>query len=166
MNPRPRRMLSLFLVFLIMGLWAAPVTRAQSVVAPLTADLDGRPIDLVSVANYHCHDLDFPQIRCFRSEAALQAAVGPTLAATAISYVQIYENTAYGGGAMIVSEDYTVLALIGWNDRISSFKAVNSQAGSFYEDWFYGGSRYSFCCNQNVPGLGAYNDTFSSVKRA
>ena len=67
---------------------------------------------------------------------------------------------------MVVSQDYSMLATIGWNDRISSFIAVNAASGTFYTDWLYGGSTWSFCCNQAAMSIGAFNDTFSSVKRA
>ena len=56
-----------------------------------------------------------------------------------------------------------MLAWIGWNDRVSSFKGKNAQTGTFYTDWFAGGSGYGFCCNQQVSSLGGFNDTFSSV---
>jgi peptidase inhibitor family I36 len=84
---------------------------------------------------------------------------------TAVTYVTIYDQAAYAGSFMQVSQDYSVLALIGWNDRISSFKGRNSETGSFYTDWFYGGSAWSFCCNVNQPVLNAYDNTFSSIIR-
>ena len=64
-----------------------------------------------------------------------------------------------------MSEDYSVLSLIGWNDRISSFKGRNSQLGAFYVDWFYSGTVWAFCCNQQVANLGSYSNTFSSIRR-
>jgi hypothetical protein len=72
----------------------------------------------------------------------------------------------FSGASMYLAADYSMLVGIGWNDRISSFKAVSGQSGTFFVDWLYGGSSYSFCCNQNVASLGAFNDTFSSVRRA
>lgn len=41
---------------------------------------------------------------------------------------------------MYVAADATALAIIGRNDRVSSFKGVNSLSGTFNVDWFYGGS--------------------------
>lgn len=64
---------------------------------------------------------------------------------------------------MHMSENYSLLSLIGWNDRISSYVAKNSMSGAFWTDWLYTGVRYNFCCNQQVGSLGSYNDTFSSV---
>ncbi len=90
----------------------------------------------------------------------------PALAAAALDYVEVFENPSYGGASMYMAQDYSVLSLIGWNDRISSFKGLNGQAGIFYTDWLYGGSTWSFCCNQNISSLGAFNDTFSSVRHS
>lgn len=142
------------------------VTSAASpaVVAP-SAMLGGRPIELARVGTLHCHDFRWPQIECFATATELDADASAALAATAVDYVRIFENGAYNGASMYLSQNYTILALIGWNDRISSFKALNSETGSFHTDWFYGGSEYTFCCNQNVMSLGSYDNTFSSVRR-
>ena len=48
---------------------AADDARPTDVV--LTADLDGRPIPLVSVSKFYCNDFDYPAIHCFSSPAAL-----------------------------------------------------------------------------------------------
>lgn len=39
------------------------------------AVLDGEPIPAHDVGRYHCHDRDFPLIRCFTTEAARDADV-------------------------------------------------------------------------------------------
>ena len=113
---------------------------------------------------WYCHDFDYPAIHCFsdpnelesRPEVALAAAAGTT-------YVTVYEYTTYQGAFMHMSENYSILSLIGWSDRISSFVAKNSMSGAFWTDWLYTGTRYNFCCNSAVGSLGGYNDTFSSV---
>jgi hypothetical protein len=79
--------------------------------------------------------------------------------------VTIWDGAAFSGAFMNVSQDYSVLATIGWNDKISSFKGRNSETGTFYTDWFYGGSFWAFCCNAQLSSLGSYNNTFSSVLR-
>jgi hypothetical protein len=142
----------------------------------LTADLDGKPIEIVEVGQWYCHDFDYPAIHCFTdpgvleksTETALTArgtllASDGSLAATSVNYLTVYEYTTYQGAYMHMSENYSLLSLIGWNDRISSFKVRNSQSGSFWTDWLYSGTRYDFCCNQELGSLGSYNDTFSSV---
>ena len=138
---------------------------AADVVATLTATLDGKPIPLADVGNYFCDDFSYPVIRCSTSQLVFEARATLNALLTSVDYVTIWEYEYYAGSGMNVSQDYTVLALIGWNDRISSFKARNGETGAFHTDWFYGGSTWSFCCNQQLPTLGGYNNTFSSVNR-
>jgi hypothetical protein len=146
---------------------AAPVSGAPP--APkedqLTADLDGRPIKLSEVGHWYCHDFDYPVIHCFSEPARASAGLAGTATALAsgVTYVTVYEYTSWQGAFMHMSENYSILALIGWSDRISSFEVHNSMSGAFWTDWLYGGTRYNFCCNQEVNSLGGYNDTFSSV---
>ena len=145
---------------------AAAPDEAKGPDVVLTADLEGVPIPLVAVANFQCNDFDYPAIHCFKAAGELSASLQVALSLdllSGIDYVQVWEHSAYGGSSMVISQDYNALSLLGWNDRISSFKARNSQTGTFYTDWFANGSAYGFCCNQQVPSLGSYNDTFSSV---
>jgi hypothetical protein len=129
----------------------------------MSADLDGRPMKLADVGNWYCDDFSYPVIHCFSDPTRLQLRDAAILSATALVYVTIYDYTGFAGSFMQVSQDYTVLAGIGWNDRISSFKARNGLTGSFYTDWFYGGTGYYFCCYQQITSLGSYDNTFSSV---
>jgi hypothetical protein len=163
-----RRRIALVVV-LTAALLAPPAASAAEPSLQVTADLDGKAIPVASVPTYHCNDFDYPRIHCFETAAELETAVRPIaglLGVTSIAYVRIFENVWYGGASMIVSQDYTVLATVAWNDRISSFQALNSETGSFHWDWFYGGGTpYTFCCNQGVPTLGIWNDNISSVHR-
>lgn len=136
------------------------------------ADLDGKPIALVEVGDHYCHDLDFPAIHCFSDPEELELAMGsgaflagPSIAAGTGVYVTVYEYATYQGSYMHMSQNYTCLSCIGWNDRISAFAVKNFQSGNFYTDWFYGGTVYGFCCNQELPSLGSYDNSFSSVYR-
>lgn len=129
------------------------------------ADVRGRPIALAEVGRFYCHDFDFPRIHCFESSAELDAAVATTLSVTAVDYVLVFENAGYNGASMYISSNYSALATVGWNDRISSFKGRNSQSGKFWTDWFYSGSFWSFCCNNQISSLGSFDNTFSSVHR-
>jgi hypothetical protein len=138
-------------------------------VAPEVAvTLDGRRIPVTAIAKHHCHDLEFPVVRCFNDAAArdqtLSAEVGIE-SLSAVAYVTMYDGSGFSGGSFLVSQDYDALAVIGWNDRVSSFKARNSETGRFYTDWFAGGSSWSFCCNQQTSSLGSFSNTFSSVYR-
>ena len=138
---------------------------AQPQAPAMSADLDGQPIPLTDVAKYACHDIAFPRIHCFSSEAARDASAAPLLASSSTTYVIVWADASYAGPSLIISQDYSAFVTVGWNDRISSFKAQNSTTGRFWTDWFYGGTADYFCCNQTVPYVGdAFNDTFSSFQ--
>lgn len=143
----------------------ARVTAATPKDTTLSADLDGKPLKLSDVGRWYCDDFDYPVIHCFSDPTRANARLpGNALTlASGVTYVTVYEFTGYQGAFMHMSENYSILALIGWNDRISSFAVSNSMSGAFWTDWLYGGTRYNFCCNQEVSSLGGYNDTFSSV---
>lgn len=129
----------------------------------LVADLDGHPLNLVEVGLHYCHDFAYPRIHCFSRTADLKAAVAPILAASSLNYVVVFDFTSWQGPYMYFSQDYTVLATIGWNDRISSYIGQSNLSGRFWTDWFYTGSSYTFCCNFSAASLGDFNNTFSSV---
>lgn len=132
----------------------------------MTATVDGRPIPLVDVAKYYCDDFAYPVITCATNAAGSEArASASLLAAAAVDYLTIYDAAGFGGAWMHVSQDYNALAFIGWSDRISSFKGRNAETGRFFVDWFYSGAGWTFCCNQQVASLGAYDNTFSSIAR-
>ena len=137
----------------------------------IRADLEGRPITASEISLYYCHDFAFPEVHCFSSASELEAALTPGdgLSAAAFGpndYVTIYSEPTYAGSYMHVSQNYDTLFWIGWNDRISSFKARNSARGTFWSDWQATGHRTDFCCNQTVPALSSTVDnTFTSVYR-
>jgi len=130
------------------------------------ADLEGVPIPVASISKFHCNDFDFPAIHCFKTPEGLDASLSAELSLNLLSssdYVQIFDQSLFGGASMILSQNYDALWTISWNDRISSFKGRNSATGHFFVDWFHGLPSYGFCCNQQVPSLGSFNNTFSSV---
>jgi hypothetical protein len=131
----------------------------------LSATLDGRAIPLEDVGKYDCDDFSYPEIRCSSSRVLVDARALAVTLLTGTDYVTIYDGTGFGGAFMNVSEDYSALSLIGWNDRISSFKGRNGQSGAFYVDWFYSGAWWTFCCNQQSSNLGTFSNTFSSIRR-
>jgi hypothetical protein len=146
------------------GALAAPVS-ARPASDSLRADLDGAPIKLSDVGNWYCHDFDYPSIHCFSSPGSLETSIRAALATTAVDFVTVYEFTGFAGSYMYMSQDYSVLATIGWNDRISSLKGRNGELSHFYVDWFYTGASYSVCCDVQLTSLGSYDNTFSSVHR-
>lgn len=141
------------------------LVRAADGAPELTATLDGKAIPLDDVGKYDCDDFDYPEIRCWSSRIQLDARATVMTLLAGTDYVTIYDLSNFGGSSMNVSEDYVTLSLIGWNDRISSFKGRNSQSGAFYVDWFYGGAWWTFCCNQQSASLGTFSNTFSSIRR-
>jgi len=155
---------------LLASMFLAPAAAsAQRPAAPagsnLTADLDGRPLELAKVGLYYCNDFAWPRIHCFSESAKLNAAVQPILAASSVNYVVAFDYTSFQGPYMYFSTNYSALAVIGWNDRISSFISQSSGSGKFWTDWFFSGSYYSFCCGERVASLGSYDNTFSSVNQ-
>jgi len=150
---------------LIAALLGPAAVRAADAEPVLTATLDGRPIPLEDVGKYDCDDFSYPEIRCWSTRVLADSRALLATLLTSIDYVTIFDGTTYTGASMNVSQDYAVLAAIGWNDRISSIKGRNSETGMFWTDWFYSGTWYAFCCNTQVPNLGALSNTFSSVQR-
>jgi hypothetical protein len=148
-----------------------PTTPATAAAPEIVVTLDGRPIPATAIAMHHCHDLEFPIVRCFgkAAERDLAASAEVSIAGiesvTAVAYVTMYDGSSFSGSSFLVSQNYDVLATIGWNDRVGSFKARNSETGRFYVDWFAGGGSWAFCCNQQTASLGSFNNTFSSVYR-
>jgi hypothetical protein len=131
----------------------------------LTATLDGRPIPLEDVGKYSCDDFSYPEIHCWSTRVLADSRALLVTLLTSIDYVSIYDGTSFTGASMNVSQDYATLTTIGWSDRISSFRGRNSESGTFFNDWFYTGSWYAFCCNTQVSNLGVYSNTFSSIRR-
>lgn len=146
---------------------AGPALGAPGSVQPSAADLDGKPLALADVGKWFCEDFDRTVIHCYSTAAGLEAAVHPELlvaATTSVTYVIVYENATWQGAYMYMADDYPILGLIGWNDRISSYIVVNGGSGKFWSDWWYGGTGYYFCCNSSVSYVGAsQNDIYSSV---
>ncbi len=166
------------IVLAIAGLMSAAAPAAASgAQSSIAADLEGSPIAVTMIADYYCHDRDFPRIHCFRSAAALEraraagpsassATTAPATASASSDYVEIFSSQLYQGSYMVISQNYDALALIGWNDRIESYIAINNASGVFYTDWFHGGYLLTFCCNGYAPTLSpTFNNAISSVYR-
>jgi hypothetical protein len=144
----------------------------------LTADLEGRPIAASSSSGYFCHDFDFPRIHCFRTAAALNAAIGiqparsvrllaAAPATPAGTWVTVYSDASYAGSFAYLSHNYDKLGDIGWNDIISSFRVQATFNGRFARDTFGAGWQYFWYAGQNIPYVGSsYNDQFSSFYRS
>ena len=157
------------LVILVLGA-AAPALAGGD---KLRATLDGKPISLDVAATLSCSDVDYPILTCYRTsgelEVAMAAATSDDLtlstglaATTSTGYVIVFEHGQYAGASMALSQNYTYLGTIGWNDKISSFKSYGA-SGKFWENAPSGGFIYYFGPTTWVAYVGdVYNDRFSA----
>lgn len=161
----PKRALIIAGVALLLVIGPAPISAGQrgGNGTDMTADLDGLPIKLAEVGRWYCDDFDFPAIHCYSHAEDEQRAPGFLAAATSAPFVTVYEFTTYQGAYMHMSQDYSMLGLIGWNDRISSLVIHNSPGAVFWTDWLYFGTRYPVCCYAQLGSLGSFDNAFSSV---
>jgi hypothetical protein len=152
---------------LLVGLaLAVPVSSAEG----LRATLDGKAISLKAAGSLSCHDLDYPVLTCFRTAVELEAALkapargsGITALTLDAGYVVVYEHGQFGGAAQALSQDYSYLGTIGWNDRVSSLKSFGA-SGHFTENSPTGGFTYYFGTSTQVAYVGdTYNDKFSAL---
>ena len=175
--PRSARALVL-LSSLAMLAAAAPAT--ASAAGPVRAVLDGKAISLAEARSLSCHDFDYPVLTCFRTAADMEAAAAARagssgsstpsggsatapLAAAATGYVIVWVDGQYVGSARALSQDYSYLGTIGWNDVISSFKSYGA-TGHFWENAPTGGFIYNFYPTSQASYVGDYyNDKFSSL---
>lgn len=147
---------------------------AEHAAARTAAQPDGgwrgvRAIRVGPVRQEHCHDAIPRLLRCFTTRAARDASWRENrslrpLSTYAGGYVIAWVNASYAGSSVILSQDYTNLVTIGWNDRISSYKVYTNLTGGFYEHSNYSGLTQLFCCFSQVSYVGdAYNDKFTSI---
>jgi hypothetical protein len=158
-----------------LALLASATPSNASAAGPVRAFLDGRPVSLAEARSLSCHDFDYPVLTCFRTPAELEAAAAAragsvveggaagTLSATTTGYVIVYVDGGYSGSARALSQDYSYLGTIGWNDVISSLRSYGA-TGHFWEDAPSGGFEYFFYPTSAVSYVGDYyNDKFSSL---
>ena len=148
----------------------------------VTATYEGVQIDPHMASRYFCHTRDYPAVRCFASQAEVDADLGwveptePGGAAAAASVAEVtpdwpqgtaysiaYWDINYGGSALTLFGALSNLGILGWNDSISSIKSVNCGIPRYYVDAGYSGTFWQIGCNVWSPSLSSYNDTFSSV---
>jgi hypothetical protein len=151
----------------------------------ITATYEGVPIGPWQASQHFCHTRDYPIVRCFASQAEVDADLGwtePTAPAASLGagsadgnaggtapdwaggpYTIAYWDINYGGNALTVYGAVPNLGAIGWNDAISSMKSVNCGLPRYYENINYGGWYWQNGCNVWTANLYDFNDTFSSV---
>lgn len=155
------------------ALLAAPAVNAS---AGFRVTLDGQPSTVAEASQFHCHDVLPTEFQCFRLRAARDRAVekvvvpkraGSTgvdpLSASSTGYVVAYAAISYAGSSVVLSQNYSNLGTIGWDNIISSYKVFTGATGAFYEYTNYAGRYQEYCCFTNVWYVGdALNDRFSS----
>ena len=169
---------------------ALGLDRAQD----LTATYRGQGIDPREASHHFCHTRDYPIVRCFDSQAEVDADLGwvepeapgvnglpptapaattPAPAASAAGnsspdftgpFTIAYWDIEYGGSALTLYYAVGNLDALGWNDAISSFKSVNCGIPRYWTDAYYSGAYWQNGCNVWSPNLYSVNDTFSSVQ--
>jgi len=144
----------------------------------LRADLNGRPIPVLAVSQYYCHDFNWPAIHCYSSPGSVDAAVRAALAQrtarstnidslSALNYIRLYDLSGYAGAYIYLSANYPDLSVIGWNDRASSYVAVNNLSSSLSVNTYYQGATLFLCCNQHAPSLSStFDNHISSAERS
>lgn len=137
-------------------------------------------IPLSDVARHHCHDVQYPLVRCFdtaaerdndiQTEAESVTSFSPSSGedvtqATVLLYVTFWEHADYGGVSFSASQPIAHLGDYGWNDATTSFKSLNGQRPKWWEDAYYGLPAWRWAAGSWVSNVGSgSNDTFSSVK--
>jgi len=153
---------------------ALPVAATDGV----QVELEGVSIPRTDAAKYHCHDRDYPVVRCFRTPQArdrdgataeplgLDAKLATSVQATSsLFYVTFYEHANYLGASFTTSAQIGDLGVLGWNDRISSFKSLSGQRPKWWQDNNYLGTSWQWAAGAHVANVGdGANDRFSSVK--
>ncbi len=137
----------------------------------LHATLDGAPIPLHSVAQFTCHDRDYPLIRCFQNAAARDADLtasspGGTASSPQLlsAFVRWYRDADYGGPSFDAYNSYPDLSVIGWDKQISSFVTLNGGHPAWWQGTYYSGSGWDWGF-ASEPTLGSANDQISSVQK-
>lgn len=137
-------------------------------------------IPLEDVSRYHCHDGQYPLIRCFDTSDERDADVGEQpakdlasfveadgfdLSLTVVAYVTFWEHAAYGGASYTASQPNPNLGEYGWNDKVTSFMSLNGQRPKWWEHANYGTPAWRWSAGAWVSNVGSgANDTFSSVQ--
>jgi hypothetical protein len=138
-----------------------------------SATYRGHTISLREVANYHCHTGRKNVISCFDTESDKdrsldQLTAGSASLASATSstqYVTFYADINFGGASFTAVDPIADLGSIGWNDRISSFKSLNSGHPMWWKDAHFGNQNWQWVAGSWVGNVGAdANDQFSSVE--
>jgi hypothetical protein len=157
------------LVLLAVAAVTVLAPRLTSATGGIRAVMSGQPITLKAAERLSCHDFDYPILTCFETSAEMEKAAAERSAArakmTAASsgYIVVFEHGTYAGTSRTLSQSYSYLGDIGFNDKISSFKSYGA-TGRFWEHAPPGGLIYFFYSTTRVSYVGdSYNDKFSAI---
>lgn len=149
------------------------------------ATLAGRSLPLERITEYHCHDRDFPLIRCFETEAesladqgidprespssgltdSVELSASGAQALSSTLYTIFYRDWFHGGPSYGAYGNISSLSSIGWDNQISSFRLYNGARPRWFLGSFYSGGYSCWTGDQSILGSG-WNDTISSVEAA
>jgi hypothetical protein len=140
----------------------------------LLATYQGKQVSTAKISDYHCHDRDYPTIRCFATAAErdLDAETSPlgladagSESVQASSYVVWFQDINYGGASYMTSIAWSDLGSISWSNKISSFKSLNGLRPKWWDLVNYGTPSWQWAAGAQVSWVGdTANDRFSSVK--
>jgi hypothetical protein len=92
-------------------------------------------------------------------------AISGALGTLAVNYVLFYEHSDYAGASGLVSSPVPDLSVVGWNNRISSFKSTNGGRPKWWDGTSYSGLNWQWGVSAWVPYVGdPVNDRFTSVQ--
>ncbi len=149
---------------------------AVAAAGPLRVTYEGVVASVRTIPGAHCHDDNYPEIRCFATAAARDADIAVLQAQWAVeaaaglltplltNYATWYQDQNYGGYTYTTAVAWSNLGDIGWNDMITSFKSLNGGQPKWYVDINYGGAATYWSAGAWVSNVGSgWNDSFSSV---
>lgn len=168
------RLVSAWAIVAIFALTGLPVPAAAGTANSTTiAYFGAQRIALRDVAQFHCHDRDYPVVRCFLTpdermseEAIVAAAEGPGVAPVGTAflnpYVRWYRDADFAGPSYEAYYAVPNLAAIGWDNLISSFTPLNGGHPLWWTGANQTGNKWDWG-TAAVGNLGSANDQFSSV---
>lgn len=135
------------------------------------AFLGAERIALNRASEFHCHDRDYPVIRCFGTAAerttegerfARRSDISSSGTSFLSPFVRWYRDASFGGPSFEAYLAEPDLAAVGWDNQISSFKSLNGGHPLWWTGANQSGTKWDWG-TASVGSLGAGNDQFSSV---
>lgn len=159
---------ALLAVFAVPGI-PVPVAAGSFEAGTMVAYLGAKRIALSETADLHCHDRDYPVVRCFltaeeRASEELAAAAVPAGVDLLNPYVRWYRDANFTGPSYEAYYAVPDLASIGWDNMISSFSPLNGGHPLWWSGPHESGTKWDWG-TAAIANLGSANDQFSSVAK-